>query len=227
MDTIKIMLIVAVILVVVLSLVLYNFVDRLRRYKLSLALLERNLETEKNDKEFYIRESERNKKELEIVKEQAEKKYRNRKTIKIGKTSLVNKDTFKGMKVLVGDYNDDTIQNTRKVLMSLGFEVDTVESGDDIYDKITHGYTCDVIVTNNIYRYGKRHGIDVLNDLKDIEGFNIPIVVLTVSTGEREEFLNMGYDEYMEKILTQKQAEEVMTRLLLSKNDRGIKTKFC
>ena len=111
--------------------------------------------------------------------------------------------------------------------MSLGFEVDTVESGDDIYDKITHGYTCDVIVTNNIYKHGKRHGIDVLNDLKDIEGFNIPIVVLTVSTGEREEFLNMGYDEYMEKILTQKQAEEVMTRLLLSKNDRGIKTKFC
>jgi len=215
MDTIKIMLIVAVILVVVLSLVLYNFVDRLRRYKLSLALLERNLETEKNDKEFYIRESERNKKELKIVKEQAEKKYRNRKTIKIGKTSLVNKDTFKGMKVLVGDYNDDTIQNTRKVLMSLGFEVDTVESGDDIYDKITHGYTCDVIVTNNIYRYGKRHGIDVLNDLKDIEGFNIPIVVLTISTGQREEFLSMGFDEYMEKVLVQKQAEEVMTRLLL------------
>ena len=215
MDTIKIMLIVAVILVVVLLLVLYNFVDRLRRYKLSLALLERNLETEKNDKEFYIRESERNKKELEIVKEQAEKKYRNRKAIKIGKTSLVNKDTFKGMKVLVGDYNEDTIQNTRKVLMSLGFEVDTVESGDDIYDKITHGYTCDVIVTNNIYKHGRRHGIDVLNDLKDIEGFNIPIVVLTVSTGEREEFLNMGYDEYMEKMLTQKQAEEVMTRLLL------------
>ena len=204
MDTIKIMLIVAVILVVVLSLVLYNFVDRLRRYKLSLALLERNLETEKNDKEFYIRESERNKKELEIVKEQAEKKYRKRKAIKIGKTSLVNKDTFKGMKVLVGDYNDDTIQNTRKVLMSLGFEVDTVESGDDIYDKITHGYTCDVIVTNNIYRYGKRHGIDVLNDLKDIEGFNIPIVVLTISTGQREEFLSMGFDEYMEKVLVQK-----------------------
>ena len=219
MDTIKIMLIVAVILVVVLSLVLYNFVDRLRRYKLSLALLERNLETEKNDKEFYIRESERNKKELEIVKEQAEKKYRNRKTIKIGKTSLVNKDTFKGMKVLVGEYNDDTIQNTRKVLMSLGFEVDTVESGDDIYDKITHGYTCDVIVTNNIYRYGKRHGIDVLNDLKDIEGFNIPIVVLTISTGQREEFLSMGFDEYMEKVLVQKQAEEVMTRLLLSKSN--------
>ena len=215
MDTIKIMLIVAVILVVVLLLVLYIFVDRLRRYKLSLALLERNLETEKNDKEFYIRESERNKKELEIVKEQAEKKYRNRKAIKIGKTSLVNKDTFKGMKVLVGDYNEDTIQNTRKVLMSLGFEVDTVESGDDIYDKITHGYTCDVIVTNNIYRYGKRHGIDVLNDLKDIEGFNIPIVVLTISTGQREEFLSMGFDEYMEKVLVQKQAEEVMTRLLL------------
>lgn len=214
MDAIEILLIIAVILVVVLLFVLYIFVDRLRRYKLSLALLKRNLESETKDKEFYIRESERNKKELEIVKEQAEKKYK-KKVIKIGKTSLVNKDTFKGMKVLVGDYNDDTIQNTRKVLMSLGFEVDTVKSGDDIYDKITHGYTCDVIVTNNLYRYGKRHGIDVLNDLKNIEGFNIPIVVLTISTGEREEFLNMGFDEYMEKALTQQQAEEVMTRLLL------------
>ena len=201
-------------------LVLYIFVDRIRRYKLSLVLLERNLESETQDKEFYIRESGRNKKELEIVKEQAEKKYRNRKTIKIGKTVLINKDTFKGMKALVGDYNDYMIQNTRKVLMSLGFEVDTVESSDDIYDKITHGYTCDVIVTNNIYKYGKRHGIDVLYDLKSIEGFDIPIVVLTISTGKREEFLNMGYDEYMEKMLTQKQAEEVMTKLLLL-NDRN------
>ena len=215
MDAIEILLIIAVILVVILSIVLFILIDKLRGYKLHSILLEHNLESETKDKEFYIRESERNKKELEIVKEQSEKKYRNRKVIKIGKTSLVNKDTFKGMKVLVGDYNDDTIQNTRKVLMSLGFEVDTVKSGDDIYDKITHGYTCDVIVTNNIYRYGKRHGIDVLNDLKNIEGFNIPIVVLTISTGEREEFLNMGFDEYMEKMLTQKQAEEVMTRLLL------------
>ena len=217
MDAIEILLIIAVILVVILCLVLFILIDKLRGQKLHSILLERNLKTEQEEKEYYFRENRRNERELKIVKEQELKKNNNSKTIKISeKTSLVKKDTFKGKKVLVGDYNEWMLQNTRKVLMSLGFEVDTVESGDDIYDKITHGYTCDVIVTNNLYKYGERNGIDVLHDLKDIEGFNIPIVVLTVSTGARDEFVyEDGFDEYMEKVLTQKQAEEVMTRLLL------------
>ena len=213
MDAIEILLIIAVILVVILCIVLFILIDKLRGYKLHSILLERNLKTEQEEKEYYFRENRRNERELKIVKEQELKKNNNSKTIKISeKTSLVKKDTFKGKKVLVGDYNEWMLQNTRKVLMSLGFEVDTVESGDNI----THGYTCDVIVTNNLYKYGERNGIDVLHDLKDIEGFNIPIVVLTVSTGARDEFVyEDGFDEYMEKVLTQKQAEEVMTRLLL------------
>ena len=119
---------------------------------------------------------------------------------------------------LVGDYNEWMLQTTRKVLMSLGFEVDTVESGDDIYDKVIHGYNYDVIVTNNLYKYGKRNGIDVLHNLKAIEDFNTPIIVLTVSTGARDKFIyEDGFDEYMEKVLTQKQAEEVMTKVLSEK----------
>ena len=217
MDAIEILLIIAVILVVILCIVLFILIDKLRGYKLHSILLERNLKTEQEEKEYYFRENRSNERELQIVNAQELNKTNNSKTIKISeKTSLVKKDTFKGKKVLVGDYNEWMLQNTRKVLMSLGFEVDTVESGDDIYDKITHGYTCDVIVTNNLYKYGERNGIDVLHDLKDIEGFNIPIVVLTVSTGARDEFVyEDGFDEYMEKVLTQKQAEEVMTRLLL------------
>ena len=217
MDAIEILLIIAVILVVILCIVLFILIDKLRGYKLHSILLERNLKTEQEEKEYYFRESKRNERELKIVKEQELKKINSNKKIKISdNTSLVMKDTFKGKKALVGDYHEWMLQNTRKVLMSLGFEVDTVESGDDIYDKIVHGYTCDVIITNNLYKYGKRNGIDILHDLKDIEGFNIPIVVLTLSTGARDEFIyEYGFDEYMEKVLTQKQAEEVMTRLLL------------
>ena len=107
------------------------------------------------------------------------------------------------------------LNHTRKILLSLGFDVDVVKSGDDIYDRIQHGYKYDVIVTNNIYKIG-RNGIDLLNDLKLMNGFNVPVVALTVSTGKRDEFINCyGYDEYMEKVLTQEQAEEVMGKLLL------------
>lgn len=216
MDAVKILLIIAVILVVVLCILLFILVDKIRSYKLSSILLKRNLESEQAEKEFYIRENNRNERELKIIKNQDEKKYQGKNTIKMGNTSLKIKKTFKGKKVLVGDYNEGMLQITRKVLMSLGFEVDTVESGDDIYDKVTHGYDYDVIVTNNLYKYGTRNGIDVLHDLKAIEGFNTPIVVLTVSTGARDEFIyEYGFDEYMEKVLTQKQAEEVMRRLLL------------
>ena len=105
-DAIEILLIIAVILVVILCIVLFILIDKLRGYKLHSILLERNLKTEQEEKEYYFRENRRNERELKIVKEQELKKNNNSKTIKISeKTSLVKKDTFKGKKVLVGDYN--------------------------------------------------------------------------------------------------------------------------
>ena len=84
-----------------------------------------------------------------------------------------------------------------------------------IEKRITEGkfsqYNYDVIVTNNIYK-NSCDGPEVLRELREIYDFTTPIVVLTVSTGQEDKFINrIGFDGYLEKMLTQKQAEVVMT----------------
>ena len=120
----------------------------------------------------------------------------------VGKTTtkeLISLVLSKKYKVLKSMENNNNHIGVPKTLLNL----------DENYD---------VIVTNNLYKYGKRNGIDVLHDLKAIEDFNTPIIVLTVSTGARDKFIyEDGFDEYMEKVLTQKQAEEVMTKVLSEK----------
>ncbi len=127
------------------------------------------------------------------------------------------KTLFKGKKVLIGDYNVEMLKHTKKIFMSLGFDVDVVSSGEEIIAKIKKGYFCDVIVTNHLYKDGC-DGEEVLKSIKTIDA-SIPVVVLTVSVGKRNTFIqNYGFDGYLEKLLTQKQAEEEMKRIFFSKN---------
>ena len=42
--------------------------------------------------------------------------------------------------------------------------------------------------------------IHTIDQLKEIDGFDIPVIILTVSRNERSHFINdLGFDEYLEK----------------------------
>lgn len=155
-------------------------------------------------------------KEVNFLKEEEYEKLK-KEPIIVSNKKLKIKSTFKNKKVLIGDYNKEMLRHTRKIFLSLGFAVDTVQSGDDLIQKVLCGNDYDVIVTNNIYR-NSCDGPDVLRELREIDSLSAPIVVLTISTGQKEKFINeIGFDGYLEKMLTQKQAEEVMRELLLNK----------
>ena len=50
--------------------------------------------------------------------------------------------------------------------------------------------------------------------LREIDNFNIPVIVLTVSKGKRDMFVNgYGFNEYMEKLLTQDKVMETLPKL--------------
>ena len=56
-------------------------------------------------------------------------------------------------------------------------------------------------------------GLNVLKKLKQI-GNTIPVIVLTVSKGKRDMFVNgYGFNEYMEKLLTQDKVMETLPKL--------------
>ena len=67
---------------------------------------------------------------------------------------LVNDPIFNGKKVLIGNYDDYSSNQTRIILQSFGMEVEIVKSSLDIIDRIKNGYSYDIIFTNNIYQRG-------------------------------------------------------------------------
>ena len=150
-------------------------------------------------------------KELEFYK------YLNKKNDEsiIEKNKII-KPIFKNKRVLVGDYNLEMLNHTRKVLKSLGFEVDTVQTGMDMVNMALINNNYDVIITNNLYK-DSYDGQEVMMELREIKKFKTPIVVLTVSTGEEERFLKLGFDGYLEKALITEQAIKVLKKVIKNK----------
>lgn len=155
------------------------------------------------------------KNELKRCREQIrvyEKKEEKIPTIKINNKRIKKNPIYKGKRVLVGDYYEWSSENTMNILKSYGITVDIVRTGNDIIEKITHGYKCDLIFTNNIYKTGY-NGVTTLNKLREIENFNIPVIVHTRSENERKYFINVcGFDEYIVKPLNQENIQPILEK---------------
>ena len=117
-------------------------------------------------------------------------------------------DIFKGKKALVGDYFSPSYFNTKIVLESLGMKVIIEETINGIKDRIFKGEQYDIIFTNNIYRSGT--GLQLLKELKEIEGFSIPIIIHTISKEPIQHFLNLGFDGCLKKPIKQEETIQVL-----------------
>ena len=108
--------------------------------------------------------------------------------------------SFKGKRVLVGDYVEISAYYTTKNLNKLGIVVDVVQTGEEIVQIIQSGKKkYDAIFTNHLYRHGY-DGVTTLHNLRKIEGFNTPVVIHTVDLNARHEYVDeIGFDEYIEK----------------------------
>ena len=121
-------------------------------------------------------------------------------------------------KILIGDYNPSSARNTCGVLMRMGFDVDVVETAEDVIEKVKSFMQYDLIISNNEY-YGSKHkskitsSYQLLDGLKEIEDFDTPVIVLTVSN-DREKFLSYGFNEHIQKVLDEEKVMEVFPKVL-------------
>lgn len=121
----------------------------------------------------------------------------------------------KKLKVLVGDYDIESIAYTIMILRSMGIETEVVKSGLEIYKKILDGNKYDIIITNNIYKTGKLDGYPLLLALKKIDNFNIPVIILTTADAGREVFVDeYGFSEYIAKKINQEQVSLIFPKLI-------------
>ena len=121
-------------------------------------------------------------------------------------------DTFKGKRILVGDYSHASFFNTEMILDSLGFEIVNAKSSNEVYVRIKNGEQYDVIFTNNIYNDGT--GPQLLNKLKELENFNIPVIIHTISNEPKEKFLSLGFDGHLQKPIKQEEVIDLLNKLL-------------
>lgn len=121
-------------------------------------------------------------------------------------------DIFKGKKALVGDYFPFSYANTKMVLQSLGIQVVIEETMEGIKNRILKGEHYDIIFTNNIYRGGT--GLQLLKELKEIENFNLPIIIHTISEKPIQYFLSLGFDGCLKKPIKQEETIQILKNLL-------------
>ena len=110
---------------------------------------------------------------------------------------------YKGKKALVGDYLACSYIFTKKALESLGFEVTIVHTKAEVIRRIKNNEKYDIIFSNNVYDDGS--GPQCFEELKKIEGFHFVV--------------ELGFDGYIEKPVTQSKLIPVLEKLLQGGNN--------
>lgn len=135
--------------------------------------------------------------------------------VKSWKTKLTEYKPNKKIKLLLGDYDIESISYTVYILKSMGIEITVVKSGLEIYKRILDGEKYDIIITNNIYKTGKLDGYPLLKELKNLSDFNIPVIVLTTSSAGRNLFVDeYGFSDFIQKKITQTDIKTIFPKYI-------------
>lgn len=118
-----------------------------------------------------------------------------------------------GKKILVVDDNLLNIKVAERLLAKYNVTIESVMSGQECLDKVNAG-KYDLILLDDMMP--KMTGGETFVKLKEIEGFNTPVVILTANaiTGMREQYLSEGFDDYLAKPIEQLELNRVMKKYL-------------
>lgn len=113
---------------------------------------------------------------------------------------------------------DDTLLNL-KVAMKLFQKynanmIDTCDSGFLCLEKIKSGEVYDIILLDDMMP--KMSGVETLKKLREIPGFNIPVVAMTANaiSGMREKYIEDGFNDYLAKPIEKEQLIHVLNNIL-------------
>ena len=141
-------------------------------------------------------------------------KLDNEETVVEGELDLTNKN------VLVVDDNTLNLKVATKLLKPYKCNVEVCESGFACLDKIKEGKTYDIILLDDMMP--KMKGSETLTRLKQIDGFNIPVIALTANAiqGMKEQYLLLGFDDYLAKPIEKKELYRVLNKYVLKAENK-------
>ena len=130
---------------------------------------------------------------------------------------VVKKVNIKGKKILIVDDNLINLKVAARLLESYKVETECVSSGFECLNKINEGIKYDLILMDDMMP--KMSGVETFKKLKQIEGFNVPVIALTANAiaGMKENYLNEGFNDYISKPIDKKELERVLKTYLNAK----------
>ena len=131
--------------------------------------------------------------------------------------SVTKAMNIKGAKLLIVDDNELNIKVATTLLKKYDLNIDSCTSGYDCLEKINNGQEYDIILLDDMMP--KMSGKETLSKLKQIEGFKIPVIALTANAieGMKEEYLSLGFNDYLSKPIEKKELERVLRTYLTEK----------
>lgn len=136
-------------------------------------------------------------------------------TIKLEETQVIkNVVIAENKKALLVDDNKINLKVAERLLEMFGVEVESVESGFLCIEKINNKEKYDLIFLDDMMP--KMSGVETLQKLKEINGFDIPVVALTANalTGMREKYLKDGFSDYLAKPIDKDELNRVIRKFL-------------
>ncbi len=125
----------------------------------------------------------------------------------------IDYNAFSGKKILVVDDSKINLKVAENVLKPYHFDIVSVTSGMEAIE-VCGEKTFDLILMDIMMP--KMNGIEVLNKLKEIPGFNVPVIALTADAieGTDEKYKNAGFDEYLSKPIDRYLLNKILTKFL-------------
>ncbi len=119
-----------------------------------------------------------------------------------------------GSKILVVDDNKINLKVAERLLREYNITVETVNSGSASIDRILDGKKYDLIFMDIMMP--KMNGIETLENLKNIVGFDMPVVALTadVISGMEEKYISKGFDDCLAKPIVEEELYYMLRKFL-------------
>ena len=122
-------------------------------------------------------------------------------------------------KILIVDDNKLNLKVASKFLENYNPIIETVLSGLECIEKIKSGNTYDLIFMDDMMP--NMSGVETLQNLKQLENFNTPVVALTANAGEgmKEKYLADGFDDYLAKPIDKENLKRIVTSLIKNETE--------
>ena len=129
---------------------------------------------------------------------------------------------FNNSRILIVDDNKLNLKVLTKLLREYNLIIDCVESGIECLQKIDENNEYDMIFLDIMMP--RMNGIETLNRLKKIDGFNIPVVALTADAiqGKSRTYLEEGFDAYISKPIDKNELNKVLSKYLIGDKNSSI-----